>query len=178
MNRKGFSLIELLVVVAIIGILAAVGVVAYTGYTARAKVNACLSNHDQMTKSVGLFLMECGDFGSENIELVNAQGVPELVSCNSTNDFFASSFMRHFEGKKVMSPFQPDRAQVKSGDNPQTGFSAIFGVSPQTGEKKNVITVSTCCDDKFNEDDPNMANSCQKDGTLLMQTFSCDSCKK
>ena len=37
MNRKAFTLIEFLVVVAIIGTLSAVGVVAYNGYTNSAK---------------------------------------------------------------------------------------------------------------------------------------------
>ena len=37
MKKKGFSLIELLTVIAIIGILAAVGVVSYTGYVTSAR---------------------------------------------------------------------------------------------------------------------------------------------
>ena len=67
MKHTGFSLIELLVVVAIIGILAAVGVVANTGYTARAERGACLEQYQQIKKIIMHKFLEV-EVGNEAIK--------------------------------------------------------------------------------------------------------------
>jgi len=61
-NQQGFTLIELMIVVAIIGILAAVALPAYQDYTKRAKVSEILVLASKDKVSVSEYYMSTGNY--------------------------------------------------------------------------------------------------------------------
>ena len=57
--KKSFTLIELLIVVAIIGILAGVGIPMYSGYMISAKIESAKTNHTNVKSFVAASITKC-----------------------------------------------------------------------------------------------------------------------
>ncbi len=68
MNKNGFTLIELMVVVAIIGILASVALPSYQVYTARSQVVESMIIASALKSNIAEYYKYTGSFPSDNLE--------------------------------------------------------------------------------------------------------------
>ena len=78
MNRRGITLIELLLVIIIVGILAAVAIPSYRDYMVRARRADAKTALEQLRASQEMFRAERGSYSTDLAQLINSWGVPNI----------------------------------------------------------------------------------------------------
>jgi general secretion pathway protein G len=87
-KHSGFTIVELLIVIVVIGILAAITIVAFNGVQNRAKVTAVTTDLSNTKKLLGLFEVSAGQYPASLTEVNNGQGVK--ASTGTTLQYTAS----------------------------------------------------------------------------------------
>jgi type IV pilus assembly protein PilA len=143
--QAGFTLIELMIVVAIIGILAAVAIPAYQNYTIKAKIASALSSVDAIKTAVAMCMQEQGgdktdcNNGSKNIP--NFVATKELQSVGVANGTITMTFAStgigaDINGKTItMVPTarESNITWFASTNIPTTSPSAIDAITKNNG---------------------------------------------
>ena len=102
-KQSGFTLVDLLVVIAIIGILTAIGVPMYNGYQASAKVSATKQNFDSMKTFIAGEVTKCS--AGLTASLADPK-VTTPISCPSGLDAdTALTYFTEYGNKTLKNPY-------------------------------------------------------------------------
>jgi type IV pilus assembly protein PilA len=136
MKKKGFTLIELIVVIAIIGVLAAILVPAMLGYVKKSKITTA----NTTAKSIyNAFNSALTDMDSEDIPIKNLGNQTGTKTGTSANTFYATTTTAWSSGnettilKQKVSTYFSDIAKVSAFEAKINNGGACVGVGAMNG---------------------------------------------
>jgi len=122
--KTAFTLIELLIVVAILGILAAVGIPMYQGYQDTAKYNATRANFNNASSFIAAELTKCGISDTMSLKRAENKG-PEAKTCQDEATTVATALIAHFGFDGWKNPYKNEDAITSDDDS--KGFLKLTG---------------------------------------------------
>ena len=141
-RRSAFTLIELLIVVAILGILAAVGIPMYQGYQESAKYNATRSNFNNASSFIAAELTKCGISDTMFLKQDKDAGAEKLTPCQLTSAEIGAKFIAHFEFDGWKNPYKNANLVVKTATD-ELGFIFL-----DSSTDKNITIISKATNPK------------------------------
>ena len=128
--QKGFTLIELMIVVAIIGILAAIAIPAYQNYTIRAQVTEGLSLADGWKTGIAEFYAQNGAFPTGCSPTGNAVGGIMVCAGATTGKYVTSVAIGAAAGQILITYGVQANANING---------SVLNISPGLSSNNDVI---------------------------------------
>lgn len=140
LKSRGFTIVELLIVVVVIAILAAITIVAYNGITNRAKDSSVRSTLSDIANKINTYRYSAGNTTESYPASLSAAGITNMGNTTVTYKYIDSSNFYCIDGKNGDSTYFATSLDTTARAGLCPPVDGLVGWWPLNGSVKNMAT--------------------------------------